>query len=56
MPGLITPAQAAEAMLRGWARGDFELHFPRRFTLWLKALSCLPTGLYESVVRRATGL
>jgi NAD(P)-dependent dehydrogenase (short-subunit alcohol dehydrogenase family) len=56
MPGLIAPDEAAAAIVRGWARGDFELHFPRRFTLWLKALQWLPTGLYESVVRRATGL
>ena len=56
MPALIEPADAAKAILRGWARGDFEIHFPRRFTLLLKALRWLPTGLYEALVRRATGL
>lgn len=55
MPALISPAQAAEAILAGWARGQFEIHFPRRFTLWLKALELLPVGLYFALVRRFTG-
>lgn len=55
MPALLEPEQAAEAMLRGWARGRFEIHFPRRFTLLLKALRWLPTGAYERLVHRATG-
>lgn len=56
MPALMAPDEAAQAILQGWARGAFELHFPRRFTLWLKALGWLPDSLYEMVVRRATGL
>lgn len=56
MPALLTPAQAADAMLEGWAAGRFEVHFPKRFTLWLKALSHLSDGLYFKAVRRATGL
>lgn len=56
MPALIEPEAAARAMLRGWARGAFEIHFPRRFTLLLKAMRLLPTGAYETLVRRATGL
>lgn len=56
MPALVEPADAARAILRGWARGDFEIHFPLRFTLLLKAMRWLPTGLYEALVRRATGL
>ncbi len=55
MPALITPEEAASEMLKGWARGDFEVHFPRRFTLLLKALRMFPQALYESLVRRATG-
>jgi NAD(P)-dependent dehydrogenase (short-subunit alcohol dehydrogenase family) len=55
MPALMSPAQAAQAILAGWARGDFEIHFPRRFTLGLKALSLLPAPWYERVVRGATG-
>ncbi|MES2946304.1 MAG: SDR family NAD(P)-dependent oxidoreductase [Pseudomonadota bacterium] len=56
MPGLITPEQAADEILRGWARGQFEIHFPKRFTLWMKALALLPDGLYFAVIRRFTGL
>ena len=56
MPALITPTQAAQAMLKGWAAGRFEIHFPKRFTLWLKLLSHLSDGLYFKAVRKATGL
>jgi short-subunit dehydrogenase len=56
MPALIAPEQAARAILRGWAQGRFEIHFPRRFTLTMKALGLLPFGLYQSAVRRITGL
>lgn len=56
MPGLIGPEEAAREILRGWARGDFEIHFPRSFTRWMKLLRLLPFGLYRRVVRRMTGL
>jgi NAD(P)-dependent dehydrogenase (short-subunit alcohol dehydrogenase family) len=56
MPALITPAQAAEAMLAGWARGAFDIHYPKRFTLWMKLLRLLPYRVYFSAVRRVTGL
>ena len=55
MPALLTPEQAADAMLRGFARGGFEMHFPKRFTLWLKFLSLLPYRWYFPLVRRFTG-
>ena len=56
MPALITPEQAAQEILKGWAEGDFEIHFPKRFTLWLKALSHVGDWLYFKAIRRATGL
>lgn len=56
MPALITPEEAAEQIMRGWARGDFEIHFPKRFTLWLKALQMLAYRPYFAAVRRSTGL
>ncbi len=55
MPALLRPEQAAEAMLRGWERGQFDIHFPRRFTLWLRLLRCLPDAWYFALIRRVTG-
>lgn len=52
MPALLTPAQAATAIVQGWARGAFEIHFPKRFTLWLKALRVLPNRVFFQLVRR----
>ncbi len=56
MPALISPEQAAQAMLRGWAAGHFEINFPRRFTWVMKSLRYVSDGLYFAAVRRATGL
>jgi short-subunit dehydrogenase len=55
MPALLTPEQAAQAILQGWAKGQFEIHFPRRFTLWLKLLRHLPHRWYFPAVKRLTG-
>ena len=52
MPALLTPDQAAQAILRGWASGEFEIHFPKRFTLWLKALRIMPNRLFFQLARR----
>ena len=56
MPALITPDEAALEILRGWRHGDFEIHFPKRFTGWLKAMRHLPYSAYFATVRRSTGL
>lgn len=56
MPALITPDEAASSILRGWARGRFDIHFPWRFTVRLKLLRLLPHGLYVAALRRSTGL
>ena len=56
MPALITPEQAAREMLRGWRRGQFEIHFPKRFTRAMKAVSLLPYHAYFAVVRKITSL
>ena len=53
MPALISPEAAADAIVQGWAAGEFEIHFPKRFTRLLKALRALPDGLYFGAVRRA---
>ena len=56
MPALISPEDAARAMLQGWERGAFEIHYPKRFTRVMKLLRLLPYGLYFPAVRRLTGL
>jgi NAD(P)-dependent dehydrogenase (short-subunit alcohol dehydrogenase family) len=55
MPALISAEKAASEILAGLDRGRFEIHFPRRFTLWLKLLRCLPYRAYFWLVARATG-
>lgn len=56
MPALISPAQAAQEMLSGWSKGEFQIHFPKRFTRVLQLLRVLPYRWYFALVRRATGL
>ena len=56
MPALLTTEQAAQAVLKGWARGDFEIHFPRRFSNMLKLLRLLPNRWYFWLLHRASGL
>lgn len=56
MPAVITPQAAAQAIVQGWARGDFHLHFPRRFTHVMELLRLLPYRLYFPLVHRMTGL
>lgn len=52
MPALLTPRQAARDIMRGLARGAFEIHFPLRFTLWLKLLRLLPYRLRLPLLAR----
>lgn len=56
MPALITPEQAAQDMVAGYASGAFEIHYPKRFTFVMKLLRLLPYRLYFPAVRRFTGL
>jgi short-subunit dehydrogenase len=56
MPALITPAQAAIEIVSGWEKGKFEMHFPKRFTAWLKFMRSAPDSLYFKMTRQFTGL
>jgi short-subunit dehydrogenase len=56
MPALIEPEEAARETLRGLERGEFETHYPKRFTRWLKLLRVLPYRWYFPLVHRITGL
>ncbi len=46
MPFIVTPEQAAEAMVKGLAAGKYEIHFPRRLTFPMKLIASLPASLY----------
>ena len=56
MPALITADEAAVDILKGLRRGQFEIHFPKRFTRVLKVARLLPYRWYFALARRATGL
>jgi NAD(P)-dependent dehydrogenase (short-subunit alcohol dehydrogenase family) len=55
MPALLSAPQAARRILAGLERGDFETHFPRRFTLVLRLLRLLPRRVYFALLRRMAG-
>jgi short-subunit dehydrogenase len=56
MPALIKPEQAAVEIMTGWESGKFEIHFPKRFTAWLKLMRSAPHSLYFKMTRQFTGL
>ncbi len=56
MPALISTEEAAKQMLRGFGRGQFEIHFPKRFTRSMKLLRLLPYRLFFPLIHRFTGL
>ena len=55
MPALLTPEEAAQQTIAGFASGAFEIHYPKRFTLVLKVLAHLPYRVYFPLIRRFTG-
>ncbi|WP_313953655.1 SDR family NAD(P)-dependent oxidoreductase [Accumulibacter sp.] len=52
MPALLTPEQAAQETIAGFAGSAFEIHFPKRFTRVVKLLAHLPYRIYFPLVRR----
>jgi short-subunit dehydrogenase len=56
MPALITSEKAAAEILSGWRKGQFHIHFPKRFTRMLLLLRLLPYRWYFALVRRGTGM
>jgi hypothetical protein len=43
-------------IVANWERGRFEIHFPKRFTRWMKLLRIVPYSVYFKLIRRFTGL
>jgi short-subunit dehydrogenase len=56
MPALIEPEEAAAEIVDGLQRGQFEIHFPKRFTRFLKFMRHMPYSIYFPLIRRSTGL
>ena len=52
MPALISAEEAASEILKGIQQGEFDIHFPKRFSRFLKFLRILPYPLYFWIVRR----
>ena len=52
MPALISAEEAAREILKGIQEGEFDIHFPKRFSRFLKFLRILPYPLYFWIVRR----
>lgn len=53
MPALMEVEDAAAAMVAGFERGEFEIHFPKRFSMFMKLLRHLPYRLFFLIVGRA---
>ena len=56
MPALMPAADAAKEILRGMENGHFHIHFPRRFTNWLRLARLLPYRWYFALIYKVTGL
>ena len=52
MPALISAEEAANEILTGIEKGEFDIHFPKRFSRFLKFLRILPYPIYFWIVRR----
>lgn len=54
MPFIITPDQAAEEIFLGLEAKKFEIHFPKKFTYFLKLLRIIPSGIFFFLTKRIT--
>jgi NADP-dependent 3-hydroxy acid dehydrogenase YdfG len=52
MPALISAEIAAKEILLGIQKGEFDIHFPKQFSGFLKFLRILPYPIYFWMVRR----
>lgn len=52
MPMMISSERAAQYIAKGLLRNAFEIHFPKKFTVWAKFIRIVPNGLYFIIARR----
>lgn len=56
MPALMSAEDAAAEMIAGIERGQFQIHFPKRFTNSMRLARLLPYRLYFWLIHKVTGL
>ena len=56
MPALMSARDAAAQLVDGIERGQFHIHFPKRFTNSMRLARLLPYWLYFRLIRKVTGL
>lgn len=52
MPCMISVERAATYIMKGLSHGDYDIHFPKRFTYVLKTLGLLPHRAYFSIINK----
>jgi short-subunit dehydrogenase len=52
MPALISSHKASEYILSGIKKGQFDIHFPKRFSLVLKLFRILPYSIYFYLLKK----
>ncbi len=52
MPFIITADKAAKYIVKGLKGSKFEIHFPKRFTYFMKLLRILPSSIYFMLAKR----
>ncbi len=56
MPALMSAQDAAAELVDGLERGQFHIHFPKRFTNSMRLARLLPYRLYFWLIHKVTGL
>jgi NAD(P)-dependent dehydrogenase (short-subunit alcohol dehydrogenase family) len=56
MPALMTAQEAGAQLVEGIARGQFHIHFPKRFTNSMRLARLLPYRMYFWLIHKVTGL
>ena len=56
MPALMTASDAAAQLVDGLERGQFHIHFPKRFTNSMRLARLLPYRMYFWLIHKVTGL
>ena len=54
MPFLISSKEAADVIFQGLIKKKFEIHFPKKFTFFLKILRILPYKIFFFITKKIT--